>query len=164
MSLVKTSNKIENFQKSEKSENLVSRSDFCELCPAWLAKIKKAENTPAAWHPSPKLGNSVFFFIYPTAAPCIFRNVDKWKKRSSKQYCFNNNLGILHVCVVSWIFLHVLSQFIDSQSAGWIFKLMQNHTPHKTHLKQCPNGPPDWSFPWLLMIFTELIKLFDVVL
>ena len=49
-------------------------------------------------------GNSVFFFIYPTAAPCIFRNVDKWKKRSSKQYCFNNNLGILHVCVVSWIF------------------------------------------------------------
>ena len=143
----------------------MSRSVFCGICPAWLAKIKKTLKTlqpPDILRQS--WGNSVFFFIYPTAAPCIFRNVDKWKKRSSKQYCFNNNLGILHVCVVSWIFLHVLSQFIDSQSAGWIFKLMQNHTPHKTYLKQYPNGPPDWSFPWLLMIFTELIKLFDVVL
>ena len=161
---MKTSKKIENFHKSEKSENLVSRSVFCGICPAWLAKIKKKKTLQPPGIFRQSWGNPLFFFIYPTAAPCIFRNVDKWKKRSSKQYCFNNNLEILHVCVVSWIFLHVLSQFIDSQSAGWIFKLMQNHTPHKTHLKQCPNGTPDWSFPWLLMIFTELIKLFDVVL
>ena len=41
--LVKASKKIDNFQKDNKNENLVFRSDFLGLCPAWLVKIKKWE-------------------------------------------------------------------------------------------------------------------------
>ena len=51
---------------------------------------------------------------------------------SLKQYCFNPNIEI--VClflILSWIFPHsehVLSQPVDTQSAGRVFKLTQNHT------------------------------------
>ena len=50
---------------------------------------------------------------------------------SLKQYCFNKNIEI--VClflILSWIFSHfgqVLSQPVDTQSAGRIFKRTQNH-------------------------------------
>ena len=58
---------------------------------------------------------------------------------SLKQYCFNKNIEI--VClflILSWIFSHfgqVLSQPVDTQSAGRIFKLTQNHA----YRKNAPN-------------------------
>ena len=63
VSLVKTSKKIENFQKSEKSENLVSRSVFCGICPAWLAKIKKSWKHSSRLTSFAKVGEIQFFSL-----------------------------------------------------------------------------------------------------
>ena len=54
---------IQNDRKFPKKwENIfVFRSDFCGRCPAWLAKIKKIENTLAAWYLSRKLRKSRIF-------------------------------------------------------------------------------------------------------
>ena len=153
------------FQKKWKNENLVSRSDFCGLCPAWLAKIKKRRKHSSRLASFAKVGEILEFSLTIRLLGLAF-----WRMIVNENNKVQSNIALTAILefytfvLFLGFFLHVLSQCVDSQSAGWIFNLMQNHAHHRAHLTQCPSGPPDWSFPWLLMIFTGLIKLSDVVL
>ena len=119
MGFVETSKTIENVHKSEKYETLVFRSDFYGLCPAWLAKIKKSRKHSSRLASFAKVGgNSVFSLSIRPLRPAFSRMMINGKKQSSKQYCFNNNLGILHVCVVSWIFYMFCHNLLIPKALG----------------------------------------------
>ena len=86
---------------------------------------------------------------------------------SLKQYCFNQNIEI--VClflILSWIFSNfgqVLSQPVDTQSAGRIFRLTQNHAYRKnapnTVAERPSTGLQTDRFREVWLFFTDLIKL-----
>ena len=134
--LVETSKKIEHFQKK------MFRSDFCGRGPAWIVKINKNIKYSSRLVSFAKVGEIQDFSLSIRPLRLAFSRMfitEKNKVQSNialtailKFYTFVLFLGFL---------LHVLSQCVDSQSAGWIFKLMQNHAHHRVHLTQRPNAP-----------------------